>query len=744
MSRSRKAAALSLIVVGFCFYLSGCSTTYRTEVPVSISLPIKDPALLTLAKITDTVTIDASGTLSAGQYKIGKHKLSIPDKTEFHITFKLPVGGSSTLLVEQADGVFKTSAPLTLDGIPGPKRIELHKGVASAEVDIGRVIVGFLLNALHTGEEKSFIPAGIVENVRISSAQFSILDGSSVRMAASYALFGKGSSITLKDVEVSFKGGRSNWSGLLIANLNLKPLDWKQDKLKMRVNTMQINTTLEAKRTTDQIDLSLSKSAVTKIDLNSIHLRCGKPNVLATSGTVELSKFNASWPNNLPEPIMMVESQVKLKSARLNMPFADGSLSAVLGTDTCLAIKANRSETERSLSATLPNPKSESAQFSYSSKESTLDLIINQIKLGTFQFQDTGTVNASMDGGQFELSSLRWNANKSNFHLTTTGSKVTLKSWTASTKESLTKAVSSEIPISITAGTATMERGRSKLLFKNLSGNINVAVQKNGVRIRGALSSSNTGEFGGLTIPGVQTSLKNIKLVTSGNHLRLDLQDLNVTIPARVLEESIKKSVPKHEKFTLNKPILEKQKWRYRKFIVKDVEAIAPKVKAFNVTGASALTFEGSSDIKVTGTVERLHMSLSGKERGWKEHPWSASGSISGKGDAVYKLNVGKSLAESTIDYEARLRLPVPEKLNVDWSKVSNDLLGKSEHALIGSAIKHANHFTDKDGIPIQFKGSHQVFSNPIYILRSIQVNRIRIFPRDGVVQIQIAGGLVM
>lgn len=146
----------------------------------------------------------------------------------------------------------------------------------------------------------------------------------------------------------------------------------------------------------------------------------------------------------------------------------------------------------------------------------------------------------------------------------------------------------------------------------------------------------------------------------------------------------------------------------------------------------------------MAGTVERLHTGIRGPERGWKQHPWTAKGPVSGHGNASYALLVGKSLAESEINYDAKVKLPVPDKLTVDWSQVSDDLLGKSEHALIGGALKHSKYFTDKDGIPIEFKGSQRVFPTSAPILRSIKVSKFVVAPKGTMLQLQVAGKLVM
>ena len=88
--------------------------------------------------------------------------------------------------------------------------------------------------------------------------------------------------------------------------------------------------------------------------------------------------------------------------------------------------------------------------------------------------------------------------------------------------------------------------------------------------------------------------------------------------------------------------------------------------------------------------------------------------------------------------------MPVPEKLTVDWSQVADDLIGKTENALIGSAIKHANYFTDKDGIPLDFKGSAPLFTKPEPILEKIHVDKFKLVPKGDRVQILISGAIVL
>lgn len=732
---------LNLLAALLVFISIASSCSHRAEVPITISIPIRDPSLLTLAKVTDTVAIESSGTLTPGQYQIGKHKLNVSEGTNFSLSFKLPVKGNTVLSAADADGVFETTQALSLDGLSAPKRIELHKSTISGDVDVGRVIVGFLLNALHSDQQKSSIPSDIVKAATIKSATFSILSGSSIKLAASYFKFEEGSSISLQDVEIK---GKSKWHGLFVAHVNLKPVDCKQEKMKVRMNNMQIQSTLSVNRTDDKLELSLSKDNANKVIFAKFHLQAGPHYVLADKGTLEVRQFNATWPDSSPEPALDLETLVTLSPAQMGVVFADGKVYADLDSGTQISLKAKRSESDRLLEGTLPNVRAKEVQLTYSLKASSLHLVLEQLKLGAIQFKDSGDSTASIDGGEFNLRSLVWNSGKSQFLLKPSGAKVKLAKATASSKESFTKVTTSQIPVSISSGSAHIVSRGSKLNFQSVSGKAVVALANNGVRLTGSLSSSGAGDFGGLKIPGIQTSVKNIKLSSSGDHLQLELPDLTIAVPTKSIEDSMRKAIPSTVAYALNKPILDKQKWRYRKLFVQDVTANDSKLQSFKFAGTNSVSFEGSTNINVRGTVERLHTGITGGERGWMEHPWSASGPVSGHGTASYALVMGNSLAESQIDYDAKLRLPVPDKLSVDWSNVSNDLLGKSEQGLIGGAIRHSKHFTDKQGIPIEFKGSERLFPTTAHILRSIHVTKFVTAPKGTMMQVQVAGNIKM
>lgn len=150
--RLRSSKVILLLVLAGTVYsaltVSGGCGKVKPSLQVDASVDVTDSAFQQICAAAENVQIEAEGILNAGSYAIGGKLLHIPQETSFSLSANLPVDSPSRLSTRTLSGKFNTNREVTLDGIPLPQSVEIEKGKASAEVDLGRTLTAFILQII--------------------------------------------------------------------------------------------------------------------------------------------------------------------------------------------------------------------------------------------------------------------------------------------------------------------------------------------------------------------------------------------------------------------------------------------------------------------------------------------------------------------------------------------------------------------------------------------------------------------
>ena len=263
-----------------------------------------------------------------------------------------------------------------------------------------------------------------------------------------------------------------------------------------------------------------------------------------------------------------------------------------------------------------------------------------------------------------------------------------------------------------------------KFNLVGLDGNLRFNNAGHKIKSNGKFNVNISSNENAIGITGARAAIRGLKFHSDENSIAIDVPSCRLVIPSAELRNAVVRNIPKKRIFEVNKIVYEGRKWRYRKFKLQQVIVSNPTLNKLTITGKDKFTFSACSDIAANGTVEKfeLHPLRPGQRISWAALPWSAHTFVNGNGDLIAKFLPGPNLAASTVQYKVACRMPVPDKLEIDWSHVSGDILGNAEWALIEKVVQNADYFIDKNGIPINFDGEIQPFKEKNAALKAVRV----------------------
>ena len=109
----------------------------------------------------------------------------------------------------------------------------------------------------------------------------------------------------------------------------------------------------------------------------------------------------------------------------------------------------------------------------------------------------------------------------------------------------------------------------------------------------------------------------------------------------------------------------------------------------------------------------------------WDKKPWSASGHVTGGGTVKYELFPNRDFANSQLGYQLTMDLPIPEDVDLDWTKVCDGILQGTERAIIIKQMKKIN-------VPIRIKGKLNLFSAQDKQWRTVKISHLTVRPSQG------------
>lgn len=713
---------------------------------------IKDQVFQQLARLTDRVDLTASGTFRAGSYVISGIPVRVTEGTHFTLEIKLPVNGATDINLKDAVGSLSVDHPITVLNLPTPNKIALNHGSVAADVDFARVISTFMLNSLQSFSDASIPDATgkMLETCEIEQASFFIKPGSELNQENFSCRFNAGSSLSLAHLRLSKD---SNYSGKCTANINISTLATQDPEQSRKFNCKDSKVVLTLNVSKLGQRLTLVNDEPSKVS-HVTHVSAVATGASAASKVTSTSAYNHATENNKNDNndsgdsfaaesahIEDLKGTINVKNVRLpldrfdfersdlnkrpNFSF-DGNLSV-----SDAALKLNHNKTTVSLLV----PQLTRAPISYSRNgvtttykfqaddveadditmaitrpKASIDFRLNKMKLQTIELNRKEGMQVAFAKGYAEPLSAKISRSNNNALLLkfSPGTTFSMENFNASGKETSESVNVRKVPITVKSADLTISEGANHIECENLTGNLVVSITDQAAQVDGKFRTRVTSDSNTLGITGARALIDQLELHQRDQHTVVDFKDCKLIIPIRDLEIAINKQLPAQRVIQVNKLILDQRRWRYRNMVLTDVTVIKPKMSQLAVTSPSQFEAGGDAELLAKGTIERFEL----RQNKWHSHPWSVRAHLEGKSKVSATFIPGITLADSTISYSAKCRLPMPDDITIDWSGVAGDMLGLLEQRMVKSAIRHVKVIVGPDGVPIDMDGKIKPFEN--------------------------------
>ncbi len=327
-----KSACASLIVL--TQLLLGCGTAHQS-IPIDLRVHITDPVYRKLAGVADRVSLKASGVLAEGFYTIQGVPIKVSGDTTFKLDVTLPIHGSSNLTTKDVSGSMSTNRPITVLNVPAPQTIQLHNGAGSADVDLARMLVAFILNSLqgstnsilvHSNKSGDRPLSELISAANVETAQLDLKEGSSLQFPSVSAKLGPNSNIQFTSVhfEKDF-----NYTGKCALHLRLPQFELDEEKAhrKLELDNAEINLNIEASKNGNMTSLKLTTKSSGLLSAAGAKVSAPGANLAFDQGKIKLENCAFSRTLGQEEPEVSMDGIVTIKNAsiytRLNQS-ADG------------------------------------------------------------------------------------------------------------------------------------------------------------------------------------------------------------------------------------------------------------------------------------------------------------------------------------------------------------------------------------------------------------------------------------
>ncbi len=737
------------IAVFLLLSLTACNqkaATQRHTISASVAVPVTDTVIRRLTDITSSIDIVADGEFNPGNYQINNMLVSIQPNTSFHLKLSLPIKDPASISTTFATGAFESSQPLSLNGIPVPKEIELTEGKVSAEIDLVRTISAFLVGLLQASGESGDLRA-MIESIQIEKATLALRPGSVLNMGEREICIGPGSSFNFENVVVDRD---LNYRGQCKINLNFaKGCRWIGKKVNCEFDGGVANLHMVAAKENDELVLSLDKDvpAKQKLTLIPCTFRFGKnKRSVAVSRSIAINLRDLSWRHGQGDAYSTLHmlGLMDLNNTNLDLK-TDRHETVALFPDTVHA-KLEISEDEAGKIthfATTGSARAKEGQITIAKKATKLVLYLGETVIGPVSFDKSGTLQFILENGVAKLKRLEWQGNKGKFSLVTAGSS------TLSVPDGMLVETGDgagtrlAIPIAIRLGAATLKGVGNEIKLTNLTGEMNVEVDHE-VQISSKLDFSipDSKLFGNQQ---ADVKVRGLDLLSSKGTSVLSLRNCSVVVPEQAIIDAVLKHIPSRFEFALNKKLSENKKWRYKNATATSVVVDNFKVTQMSAAPPNLFNFEAEADAKLDGTIEKTALIGGGSStpaetteeeakdaRKWETKPWTLSGHVEGAGKVKYQFKPSGKGLKSQLAYDLNLEVPLSGDIDLDWSRVAGGILKFAERRAIVGRLR-------KVTVPIKYHGEIELFAKNDSLSRSFNIVKLAVKPVSSDMQIDFS-----
>jgi hypothetical protein len=684
------------LLLCFCLIVfdAGCATKPSVQqISTNYSLDVRDPVIRKFTEITNKVDLHATGTFKGGGALIHGVPVKVEEGTTFVLSLSIPITDPKSIQMGLATGSLKVSKPLIVAGVPVPQAIILTPGKAIAEVDLLGSVGMFLVNTISaasldvsTGKDAQ----SLIQDVTIDSARFD-LRSSAIDLGKLHLNLAPGSTILLSKLRFDHA---LNYDGNLITDLKLAPgCKYAGEKADFTFDSGTAKLNLNAKKVSDVIYLKAA-SAEKAIILGKCTYKFGKIKQCAArseTASLEVRKFEWQKTEGQEKAILhcnvamlLQNSTLLLKNPKesftLTAQFAH-SIPALLQVDRTPTGSINEWWTEKTNTA-------DNFAIDVLGAGAETSMVCGKTVLGPVSLSKSGDLEFSFKQGTSTLKSAKWACGKRAFNLVCSPDSTlsippgSSMSWLKDAEGSKTN-----LPLSVKVSKATLSGAGENIQLSDLRGNVSLIVD-NGTQLNGDLDFSiiNSELLGQQKVDIKTHSISFVPAKGGGEAI---LKQCSMAMTNAALAALVNAQLPQEKTYTVDKMVLERQRWRYRKFAITKVTVRDLQVAQVKCTAATEEHFSVTGNVKVEGTVEKAGLlAVIKKTKKWEEKPWTAKGQVVGDGVLKYKIIPKTSLRDSIIDYELSLDLRPTKDVDLDWSQVSDGILSKAENSVITKFIE--------------------------------------------------------
>lgn len=726
-------SGLSAHTLALCFLCcvtlisTSCTYVHKTvthAIKAEYDVPVDDPGLLEITNVTASIDLVAVGEFTPGTYTINNVAMNFPEGTKFKLSINLPINNPKLVSTRNAKGSLTASKQWTVNGIPAPLTVRLDKGTVSGEVDLIRTLGAFFVDLIQPGTDTGQDIRNLIKVIRIEEAKMHLREGSKMTFGEKEMHFGPNSTLSLSSIAVDKD---LNYQGVCIADLAFLPgSKWVGDKVDCIFSGGRAQLRLLVNKNGDSLFMSLDRGAGPQqlITLEDSKFRFGKnKRSSAHSDTCAIDVQELGWHHKIGETQSELHllGRMDFRKTHLVVKTDIHQTAAFFPQSVPATVQIDIDPKGRSTHFTTEGlAKAEAGRIDINKKETKLSLWLADAIVGPIAFDKLGGLQFKLVNGEAKLKQLDWQGTKSKLTLATAGnSTIAVPEGMLLEQSQGTSATHLQLPMTIKLGAATLKGPAHEVRLADLSGNIQINVDKE-VQLDSDLD---------FTIPGssllggepVDVKAKGLNLSVNKGKTVLSLNKCVVSVPQDALQQAIRKKVPTSFSMKINKPFTKDTQWRFKNAVANEVHVDNLSVQDMQAKANNQITFNAAADVKVDGTVEKEQLfKKDSTTEEWSTCPWSMSGKVESDGRVSYKFIPNENCSDSQIEYKLAMSIPVPHDVSLDWSKVSSGLMKVIERAVIVRKIRDTK-------IPLQLTGRLHLFSENDKLWRHFVITQLAV-----------------
>ncbi len=609
---------------------------------------------------------------------------------------------------ENASGELWTSQPLHTHGVLLPKSIVIENGRMTGEIDFVRVFGTFLFNLLQEQlpASSSNDMRAMILNLHVNKAKLDLRVDSVFAKDNKTFHIGEQSQVSLLDLVVDKD---FNYTGDCQIDVNFLPgSKWVGKKVDCDFDSGNAHLFLKASRQNDILTFTPVDQNREKILLERALLKFGKnkrSSVFCRECFIDIKDLTWQRQAGESDAALHVLANLKLMQTDLNVKtdrhqttaYFPEAVPARIQIDIDKGVRQTQFET---LGAAL----AQKASIEIFRPSSKVSLHLEQARIGPISFDKSGNFNLSFARGKANLKELRWSNGKKYLCLKSAGfSQLSLPQGMYMLLDKIS-GVRMSLPLAIKMGSATMESATGKLAFSAIDGKMLIDVD-NEIVLQGDINFV-LEESSFLGSHQVAVKVKGLNLSPKKSFALAHLQKCTLVIPNKDLLDVIQNQFPKEKCLNIDKTIFEKRHWRYRNAEIKTVTLCDMTLNKLTVEGVNSAKLVLSADVTVDGSIEKNSvLSIVKEYKKYKSKDWQIKAKCVGVGEVNFKFISNGALSKSTLPYTLHVELPIPDDVQLDWSKVESGIYKGLEHGIIMSILKKM------DKIPLTYEGEQPLFN---------------------------------